>query len=105
MTNNMASRPALIRKPRTLTLRDAEPDRWEPEVHRDRFVRSLRGNFEGGAGPRQLVHLHIRWENLPWIMRKIWAAWWAHKKDMLGHLAWVEKELGGGGVARPQDSP
>ena len=89
-------------RPRVLTLRDAEADpAREPEVYRNRLVLTLHGNFEGGHGARHAVRLHIAWESLPWLMRKVWAAWWEHKTDMLGHLAWVEKELGGGGVRRP----
>lgn len=87
---------------RTLTLRDATADSGEAEVYRDRFVLTLRGNFEGGHGARQRVHVHIRWEILPWLMRKIWAAWWKHKTDMLANLQWVEQELGGSGVKRPE---
>ena len=91
------------RRVRMLNLRDAEISD-DAEIYTDRFVVTLRGNYDT-TGFRHVVRVHLAWRNLPWLMRKIWAAWWEHKKDTLRHLAWVEKELGGGGVRSDPITP
>ena len=87
-------------KQRVLNLFDAEADHPDCRVFSDRVVLTLRGNPKE-ATYTQVVHLHIDWYALPWVMRKLWAAWWRHRAEVVRLLDWIEGELKGNGVQRP----
>ena len=65
-------------KQRVLNLFGAEAVDPDCQVFSDRVVLTLRGNPKEYEYT-QVVHLHIQWESLPWVMRKLWAAWWRHR--------------------------
>ena len=91
-------------KSRHLRAAEVENTGCGPEVYRDRVVIPMLGHGQEGSGYHpftQRVYLHIAWNDLPWLMRLIWGAWWQHKKDMLQNLQWIENELGGSGVQKP----
>ena len=87
-------------KQRVLNLFDAEVTDTDCQVLSNRVVLTLRGNPKEGTYT-QVVHLHIPWESLPWVMRKLWAAWWRHRAEVVRLLDWIEGELKGNGVQRP----
>ena len=87
-------------KQRVLNLFGAEAVDPDCQVFSDRVVLTLRGNPKEDDYT-QVVHLHIRWESLPWVMRKLWAAWWRHRTEVVRRLDWIEGELKGSGVERP----
>ena len=90
-------------KPRVLNLRRAEArPESEPEVYTDRMVLTLTGVNESGE-ITNIVHVQLAWDSLPWLMRKIWRAWWQHKMRVLGELASQERELAGSGVEKPKE--
>ncbi|HAM55574.1 MAG TPA: hypothetical protein DCQ64_09265 [Candidatus Rokubacteria bacterium] len=87
-------------KQRVLNLFHAEADDRDCQVLSNRVVLTLHGNPKE-SGYTQVVHLHISWESLPWVMRKLWAAWWRHRTEVVRRLDWIEGELKGSGVERP----
>jgi hypothetical protein len=92
-----------MRKLRVLNLYSAAyASGHEPEVYSDRVVLRLYGN-PSSSGYRQVVRVHLEWGALPWLMRKLWAAWWRHKADVLRNLSWIERELAGAGVEKPKE--
>src|SRR3972149_1389994 len=57
-------------KQRVLNLFHAEVASPDCRVFPDRVVLTLRGNPKEDTCT-QIVHLHIRWEALPWVVRKL----------------------------------
>ena len=65
-----------------------------PQCYSNRFILPMVGRHKDYM-PTVKVNLEIEWDNLPWLMRQIWAAWDYHTKTEKAKLEWIESEIQG----------